>query len=140
MYFWPPQRIKLQRIGKDIVKAQHPRAFCPLREDRHLELRDFFTPARFKAMGKRFTVLLRRFGYDAGIVFCKRTQIPHMAYKPARPVFVHKLGKFPCRSEKTVLNCQSFFGLAFLLSGTLHQAQSARRARSISGSAFSPYI
>ena len=39
-YFILAKRAKLQGIGKDIVKAEHPRAFGGAREDRCLELLD----------------------------------------------------------------------------------------------------
>lgn len=49
-YFILAKRAKLQRIGKDIVKAEHPRALGGAREDRCLELLDLVAPFLVKAV------------------------------------------------------------------------------------------
>ena len=49
-YFILAKRAKLQRIGKDIVKAKYPRTLGGTREDRRLELLDLVAPFLVKAV------------------------------------------------------------------------------------------
>ena len=63
-----PKRTELQRISKDIVKAKHPRALGGAREDRRLELLDLVAPVLVKAVCKYFTVVLRGFAHERGII------------------------------------------------------------------------
>ncbi len=58
----------------------------------------------------------------------KRHHSMHMAMKPSAAVFLHKAGKLPMEFPKSLPNCHASRGVAFLLSGTLHQAHKPRLA------------
>lgn len=117
---------QLQRICNHIIKAKNEVAFRAFREDRNLVLDNIFPPSIFQL----FDVVGNLVCAYAHLVAVGIYEIHNTAQVmdiPPTPVSSTSSGNSPWSSRKSVLNCHSALGVAFFLSGILHQAHRARR-------------